>query len=326
VSGFDYGALLIRTNGDLELARVTIEEALKRPGRYVPAPTNAERAAALENLGELAVGRGDFASARSALLESQRLDPANAEILYRLAAAERKAGNAVACVGYVDQAFKSSPQTATRDDYLVAAWALNRTGKPDAAVALLRTGIAAMPNASGLHLSLGYSLATQSLPVEALLEYWYEFENDAATDPYAKEARIQFNDGLGRAQAIPKYTADILLLRSAVVDQAGDPTVVLADLAKLEADGYKHPALDLLRAETLYVKGDTQAAETALRALLASDPAFLPTYLDLALILRGSDRDEEARRLVGEAARRNPSHWQLIGEPAPLSLTAPAGG
>lgn len=316
-SGFDYGAILIQTGGDVATARTVIEQALKRTGRFTK-PSESDRAGALGNLGRLALARGDSAAARAQFAEAHRLDPANTENLYGLAASEQRLGDAPACLNHIDEALKADPQGAGRDDFLVAAWAKNHTGKPVEASALLRRAIAALPNASGLHLSLGYSLATDGRPVDALLEYWYEFENDSADDPYAKEARLQFQDALGRTQAYPKYATTLLAIKSAVEDSADDPSAVLEDLQKVEAAGYHHVTLDLLRGETLYVKHDANGAEEIFRKILAADPAFLPAYLDLAAILRSSDRETESRRLVAEVARRNPSHWQLIGQPAPL--------
>ena len=61
-----------------------------------------------------------------------------------------------------------SPASAIRDDYLVAAWAQGRAGSRAEAIDLLRRGIAAMPNESGLHLNLGYTLTNDGRPVEAL--------------------------------------------------------------------------------------------------------------------------------------------------------------
>ena len=75
--------------------------------------------------------------------------------------------------------------------------------------------------------------------------------------------------------------------------------------------------LDLLRAEALYARRDVSRSESVLRKILAADPAFLPPYFDLSVILRNAGKDEEARGIVAEAVKRNPSHWQLIGGAPP---------
>jgi tetratricopeptide (TPR) repeat protein len=312
-SGIDVGLLMIQTGGDLTAARELLTQALKRPGRFTePAP--ADRAEAYLSLGRMSLAQGDIPSARTALSQALAALPSDAEILYSLAAADQKANDALACATHIEKAMQVRPDLAKRDDYLIAAWALSRTDKLADAQALLRRAITAMPNASGLHLGLGYAMAADGKPVDALLEYWYEFENGASDDPYAKEARLQFQDSLGRAQAFPMFASRILLLRDIVEDTGNNPKTVLDDLRALDEAGIKHPTLDLLRAETLHAAGDAATAEALLRKLLTDDPAFLPAYFDLALILRSSERTEEARRLVADAVKRNPAHWQLIGE------------
>lgn len=313
LSGFDHGAVLLLTQGDAAAARSVLEGALKRPGRFTRTSAS-DRALALADLARLASARGDGASARTLLVQAVEIDPTNPVLLYELAAVEQKAGDAAASLAHSKEAFAKDPASATRDDYLVASWGFTRAGQTAEAATLLRRGIAALPNESGLHLALGYALAQDGKPVEALLEYVYEFENGSTEDPYSKEARRQFADGLGRARATPKHSEAILALHAAVSDLEDDPATVLSCLDTLEQLGYTHTTLDLFRAEARAATGSTQEAEEGLRNILERDRAFLPAYYDLAVILNASGRAEEARRWVAKAASRNPTHWQLLGD------------
>jgi len=317
-SGFDLGAILMLAKADPVAARAVLENALKRTGRFTQ-PSPSDRALALSNLGRLALSRGEARVARGLFDEGLKLDPESSILLYNAAAADLKLRDAVSCLGHFRAAFARAPGDATRDDYLLGAWAYNQTDRFADAEALLRGAIAKLPNESGLHLNLGLSLAMGGRPVEALLEYLYEFENGSANDVYSKQAREQFEDALARPQATPRSADAIEALRAAISGERIKPKEVLSHLQWLEEAGYRHPALDLLRAEALHASGDIQAAETAFRRLLESDPAFLPSYYDLSLVLRATGRREEALRLVSEAAKRNPSHWQLLGEGPPIS-------
>jgi tetratricopeptide (TPR) repeat protein len=314
-AGFDYGAVLMVAKGDPALARAVLEAALAQKPGLVPT-TTAERALAVGNLGKLALARGDAASARGLLKQALELDPDHTDFLYDLAAADRKAADAEACRQHLTAALERNPDSATRDDFLVGSWALTRLDRPADAATLLRKGAARLPNASGLHLNLGYALAIDGHPVEALLEYRYEVLNGASDDAYVKEARRQFQDAIGRAQATPQHAEAIRRVRGALVDDADDAAKVLAQLDALERSGYRHVTLDLARAEALYASKDFEGSEAVLRKSLTADPAFLPPYFDLSVILRTAGKDEEARRLVAEAVKRNPRHWQLTDSPA----------
>ena len=195
----------------------------------------------------------------------------------------------------------------------MAAWAFLRSNRAPEAETLLRRGIEAMPNAAGLHLNLGYALAAAGKPVDALLEYLYEIENGSADSPYTKEAAALFRDGISKSKAAPDFSEAIATLHSVLTDLKKDPAATLADLIRLEALGYRHPTLDLFRAGTVYANGDARAAERILRTLIGTDPGFLPPYFDLSQILADSNRQEEGRRFVAEAVRRNPAHWMLTG-------------
>src|SRR4030095_5000181 len=106
------------------------------------------------------------------------------------------------------------------------------------------------------------------------------------------------------ARAPPRHAAHIERVRG-VFDEAAEPAKILPEIDALEASGYRHATLDLGRAEALSASKDVTGAETALRKLLAADPAFLPAYFDLSVILRATGKDDEARRLVAEAVKRN---------------------
>lgn len=309
-AGFDYGALLMVAEADPAEARSVLEAALAQKPGLVPTSTE-ERALAVGNLGKLALARGDAAAARELLKQALALDPGHAAFLYDLAAADRKAADAEACRQHLQAALERDPGGATRDDYLVGSWAFTRLDRPGDAAALLRKGITRLPNASGLHLNLGYALAVDVHPVEALFEYRYEVLNGASEDPYVREARRQFEDALGRSQATPQHTEAIRRVRGAFLADAADPAKVLAHVDALEHSGYQHATLQLARAEALYASKDLAGSEAVLRKLLSTDPAFLPVYFDLSIILRAGGKDEEARRLVAEAVKRNPQHWQL---------------
>lgn len=314
-AGFDYGAVLMLAKGDPAQARAVLEAALAQKPGLVPT-TAQERALAVGNLGKLALVRGDAAAARELLKQALALDPGHTDFLYDLAAADRKAADPESCRQHLQAALAGDPDGATRDDYLVGSWALTHLDKPSEATTLLRKGIAHLPNASGLHLNLGYALAIDGHPVEALLEYRYEILNGAADDPYVREAQRQFQDAIGRAQATPQHSEAIRRLRGAFVDDTDDPAKVLAHVDALERSGFHHATLDLARAEALYASKDLPGSEAVLRKSLSSDPAFLPVYFDLSVILRGAGKDDEARRLVAEAVKRNPKHWQLTESPS----------
>jgi len=310
-AGFDYGAVLMLAKGDPALARTVLEKALAQKPRLAPT-TTAERALAIGNLGKLALERGDTAAAREQLKQALTLDASHVGFLYDLVAADRKAADAEACRDHLLAALQQDPEASTRDDYLIGAWAFTHLDRPSEAAMLLRKGIERLPNASGLHLNLGYALAVDGRPVEALLEYRYEILNGASDDAYVTQARRQYEDAVGRAQATPQHATAITRVRS-IFDPAAEPGKILADVDALEGSGYHHATLDLARAEALYASKDVTGSEAVLRKLLTADAAFLPAYFDLSVILRGTGKDDEARRLVAEAVKRNPRHWQLTG-------------
>jgi tetratricopeptide (TPR) repeat protein len=308
--GFDLGAVLMLAKGDPVEARATLEAALKQEPSLFPT-TTPERALAVGNLGKLALARGDAAAARDLLQQALALDPGHTDFLYDLAAADRKAADPEACRRHLQAALEGDPEGATADDYLVGSWAFTRLDRPGDAAALLRKGVARLPEAPGLRLNLGYALTVDGHPVEALFEYRYEILNGASDDPYVREAQRQFQDAIGRAQATPQHTETIKRVRGAFLDDADEPDKVLAHVNALERSGFHHVTLDLARAEALYATKDFAGSENVLRKCLNADPAFLPPYFDLSVILRAAGKDEEARRLVAEAVKRNPKHWQL---------------
>lgn len=311
-SGFDLGAAYLLARRDPKTARTVLEGALSRKGRYTKTAPR-QRALALGNLGQILLGEED-PQARARLSEALRIDASQTNLLYPLAAADRLAGDSAACLKHIEAALAQRPEAATRDDYLVAAWAYGQRGKHAEAEAVLRQAIGRYPNGDGLHFNLGLTLAARSRPVEALLEYLYEVENGSAENAFAKQSSEKLRDGLAKSPADPAAARAVGQLASVLSPKTNDPASSIADLDRLAESGYHHATLELLRAGALYATGERFVAERVLRTLNEVDPAFLPAYFDLSQILTDTSRVDEARRLVAEAARRNPQHWMLTGQ------------
>jgi len=115
----------------------------------------------------------------------------------------------------------------------------------------------------------------------------------ALTDESApKKARHEYEKG-GRALQKQKPGEAILYYQKAVA----------------EYPCYARAQTDLARA--LVLQNKISEAETALRKSIACDGGFLDAYIKLAIILNGTNRYSESKKVLDEGLRLAPSSWNL---------------
>lgn len=103
------------------------------------------------------------------------------------------------------------------------------------------------------------------------------------------------------ARALADVPESALSTQQQTARHTAERELIAAELANAERpEAHHNLAAHYMR------QGDATKAESSLRTALRLDPWFIPAYVNLADVLRASDRDADAESLLTEARRRSP--------------------
>jgi tetratricopeptide (TPR) repeat protein len=248
----------------------------------------ANRAEALQGLGALAYGRGQYEQALCWLRQAVALQPGNAVLHSNLGAAYRMAGQPAEAEACYLQALRLKPDFA--EAYNNLANVLKRRGRLEEAMARYRQALLARPNYPEAHLNLALALGETGQRAEAK----GHFEKAARARPDSAEVQ----SGWG------------LLLR-----ELGQPEQAIEHLRKalqLKPQEAKH---HFNLALTLQEQGKLEEAVICLQEAVHLQPSWAEAHFTLALANLRHDRWEEALVSFKQALQLRPdlpeAHYYL---------------
>ncbi|MDH3254924.1 MAG: tetratricopeptide repeat protein, partial [Acidobacteriota bacterium] len=232
------------------------------------------------------LGRMDEAEALLTETLRRHTDDAEVNVLYAQLVEMRRAD-----VGAAESRLR---RAAARDPYLASAWRalaslLDRQGKTAEAQGVLEDGLAHIPQNAELHGDLGLLLA----------------RTDAPTTAFHLREAIRL--GTHPRQDLQSTLASWLATHS----EAGNADALPSTASE---EGTLHARNR--RAIEVFQQGDTEAAVSALEALVTEHPDYAPAWINLSWIALDREKFEDAARHANRAVELDPASsraWSNLG-------------
>lgn len=250
----------------------TLEGLLKKRPEHAPF---------VEMRGRVHLARADFASARQAFEEAQKLDPALAAAVVNLAALDA------------------------------------RQGKLDQGIQRLQSSIATHPKSGQLHVALAELLERQGRPVEEVRAAMGQAITVAPTEPMARLRLMEyllskrlFKDALAAAQeavaALPNDSELLLTVGNAQL-RAGDIEQAITTFRRYAAAVPSAPQPYLLLAQAYAISARPVQAEAALKQALAISPTLPAAQNALVDLYMNGRRQAAALEYIASLKRARPN-------------------
>jgi len=234
--------------------------------------------------GVIEILKGDQKAGEMALLKARELRPGDPMALRNLAALAIKDGKFDVANGYYDEILKANPKDSRA--YISEAELEARAGKPEETEATLKKAIAQSPDDAAPRVVLARLYLTEGKPQPAL-----ETVQPVLTKNPRDAALLEVT---GRAQLALRHP-----------DQAIESYRALVDVAPTASAAHR------LLAEAYATSNNQDAALAEARKATEIDPQDGAAQMTLARLLADKREYAEARKIVGELAKKYPKELQV---------------
>lgn len=199
-------------------------------------------------------------------------------------------------------------EAKTPDKYVMLAAIVADRGDLPMGEKILRDGLQEFPAASGMHLVLGRILEKKGAAAEAFYEYQWEVALSGVDSEPGDEASART---VMLLQKQSPARAEMVAVMHALQIAQSSPTAAVAALESIVKTRGHRAVLDLYSAEISSMAGDDAAAIASFKRTIEEAPALVPAYVELSHVLAKQGHEAEAKALLEQARRIDPTNWRL---------------
>jgi tetratricopeptide (TPR) repeat protein len=299
--------------GDAERAEPLLRAAITQPSTLYTNSIAPVLGEIYENLGQIALAKGQAQDAISQLQRAVDYSPTSARPRFLLAAAFAVVGETERSAREVRAAFDIDSSVARVSDYLLLARSLRLSNNLPAAAQAVDAGIERFPHDVDLRVERAAMLRARKQTAESLCELIYVQMLLHAGDPRTAALATEIS-GI-RAEADAPSSADgptelkslFSYLDDAGTGQYDEALPTIQEVAATDPGFVPHLLLARAFAET----GRMAEAEHVLQDLVTRDPSSVPALAELAGVLFAEGRSEAATQIVDRARAIDPENVRL---------------